>query len=392
VKRDQVESPAVFSDRSACIGPSSNDCVVSLVEGSTIAEVVLLDADLALQVRRYVALWLERRLVGQCLPIRPRLDMAPATPAWLHPDIQATYGWFGFRDGAGDVHWVPWSIIRSARATAEAMSVVVSTDSDASWNVRCPSFGNATAIARIITGCSRSPVVERALHADIRIIGKTLCLACGNAGETAGQLLLDWQSISVVRVEVVLSLSISVVDPLAAPGESRILSFSFPDEAAVTLAAAWIDWWWKLRPPHYRPGEALCHLAVEPVALDAAQRLEILHGGLMRHTDFPAKPPCESKRDLGAEKKRKAAAKRSVDEGDVNRANAILTTNTPRREMDNATFNQLAALQLDPPAHLEPLRRMPGAATPTVTLEGIRAVISVLNARAAAGVSGSTNR
>ena len=123
-----------------------------------------------------------------------------------------------------------------------------------------------------------------------------------------------------------------------------------------------------------------------------AQRLEMSHRGLMRHTDFPAKPPCESKRDLGAEKKRRAAAKRAVVEGDVNRANAILTTNTPRREMDDATFDQLAALQLNPPAHPEPLRRMPGAATPTVTLEGIRAVISVLNPRAAAGVSGSTNR
>lgn len=248
---DQVVAPVVFSARSAHISSSSDDCIVSLVDGSTAAEVVLPDADSALQVRRYVALWLDRRLVGQCLPLRPGLDMAPATPAWLHPDIQITHGWFGFLDGVGDVHWVPWSIIRSALATAEAMSVIVSTNSNASWNFSCPSFGNATAVAKIITGCSRLPVVERTLHTGIRIMEETLCLTCGDAGETAAQLSLNWQSISAVRVEVDLLLSISVVDSsevVVVPGESRIFSFSFPDEAAVALATAWMEWWWKLRP------------------------------------------------------------------------------------------------------------------------------------------------
>ena len=385
---DQVGPPTTLT-LSTRVEVSSDDCVVNLVDGPTTVALVLQNAASALCLQQYVSLWLGRGLVGQHPPLCPGRSVLPSAPSRLHPGIEMAYGWFGFHNGLEGLQWVPWSEIRNVATESEEMLVTVTVDSGASWSFRCPSFGNATAVARVITGCSCSPRAEQTLHASIRIIGYALCLG-DESTDAAARQSLDWQSIGVVHVDAPRSLSISTAASVAAPGEPR--TFSFPDGGALTLAVAWIEWWWNLRLCTFRPGETLCHLVAAPMALDTAQQLVESHSGLLRHVEIPAKPPCETQKDLAQEKSRRAAAKRSALEGDVNRANACLTTNAPRRDMDDTTFGQLAALQLRAPVHPEPLCRMPGTATPIITAEGIHTVISAINARAAAGPSGATNR
>ena len=358
---------------------------MKVVDGLMSANLSFSDATSAWAASQYIAMWLRGSIVGQQPPFHPGpREKPPVAPPWLHPSIQVAYGWFGFHNGSGDVSWVPWSAFRSAVATDE-MAINIILQNSETWEVACSSHRNAASVANVIAGCGRFPVEAIKLHDRLVLLGYNLRL-----GTIEGTLacMLNWGSIGTVNIRTDTSLGISSAAG-DAPAETMLL---FPDAKAAALAIEWLEWWWSLRPAASRPQEALCRRDVAQVVLTADQILVEQHSGLMQHAELPMLPNLENRKNLLDEKKRKSAATRAASEGDITRASAILDNNTPSRPTDATVFGQLAALQLKPPSAPVPLVRMPGVVPPVITLKLVLSIIEALNPRAAAGVSGHSNR